>query len=118
MTGLAGGIILGTTTAIFLPNLILSVCNFVSFEMRDLCENKDNFLQYDGVFSTDDVVIRRACVGVLLSISGEIGDLIESAVKRRAGMKDSGKLLPGQGGALDRMDSCLLSAIIYFWYMM
>ena len=59
MTGLAGGIILGTTTAIFLPNLILSVCNFVSFEMRDLFKNKDHFLQYDSVFLTNDILIQR-----------------------------------------------------------
>ena len=48
-------------------------------------------------------------IGILMGVTGQIGDLVESAVKRRSGVKDSGNLMPGHGGAFDRLDSIVFN---------
>ena len=59
-------------------------------------------------------IAMRILLGVGVSITANIGDLIESVFKRSAGVKDSGNIFPGRGGALDSLDSEIASAPIFF----
>lgn len=56
-------------------------------------------------------------VAVLVNIAGQVGDLAESLLKRRVGLKDSGDMLPGHGGILDRVDGVLFSVPVLYWLL-
>ena len=56
-------------------------------------------------------------LGLILSVFGQLGDLFASALKRYCGIKDFGKLLPGHGGMLDRVDSVLFCAPVVYLFL-
>lgn len=96
--GLAGGIVTTVVAALLLAPLVTDYGRAVPL---------------DGA-APGPLWAWSAALGLVVALAGTAGDLTASYLKRRAGVKDSGSLLPGQGGVLDRIDSLSLAAPAYF----
>jgi phosphatidate cytidylyltransferase len=69
------------------------------------------------IYSTDLLLVQWFIIGIIVVLFGSIGDLVESLFKRSINIKDSGKILPGHGGVLDRFDAILLVSPMVFIFL-
>ena len=88
--GTIGGLVIGTLTSVALRTLLLT----------------ETLSWGDAIF-----------IGLLLSVLGQLGDLSASLMKRTAGVKDSGQVIPGHGGFIDRCDSLIFSTPVLYYYL-
>ncbi|QWX85122.1 CDP-archaeol synthase [Cellulophaga sp. HaHaR_3_176] len=70
-----------------------------------------------GYFLLTSTILIHVILGIILGVSGFFGDVFMSLLKRKTNMKDTGALLPGHGGLMDRMDSLIFNAPIFFWVL-
>jgi phosphatidate cytidylyltransferase len=71
----------------------------------------------DGIFGPEQPAMGPIIVlTIVLNVAAQLGDLVESLIKRGAGVKDSGAILPGHGGMLDRIDALLFASPVLWYY--
>jgi phosphatidate cytidylyltransferase len=91
-----------------------SVVGFISGFVTSIALTVGAKLMFPPLFSLD--LVRAFVLGILLGFFIITGDLFESALKRSAGVKDSGKAIPGRGGILDSIDSLLFAAPVFYYF--
>ena len=117
----------GAATAVFLTAMLLELSALPLDNVADcqaslaidiVCVTVVGILTIVVAFAfsyfTDEYRYKTVWIAAVAAIAGTMGDLLESKLKRMAGVKDSGSIMPGHGGFLDRFDSMLL-AVPFVW---
>lgn len=118
--------------AIIWANDVFAYMVGIAFGKHRLCERISPKKSWEGFFGglvgavglavlfgylTDGYMIRWGIMGLIAALTGVAGDLVESMLKREAGVKDSGKIMPGHGGFLDRFDALFISVPFVVLYL-
>jgi len=123
LPGMLGAILTGPISALIYP---ISLSAPIICESEAQCIIDEDVTSILSFLSTPTTLhlqnlfhnpyFQKALLGLILSLAGILGDLAESSVKRLSKKKDSGGLLPGHGGVVDRFDSLFVGAVVYYYF--
>ena len=114
MEGFLGGIFGGIITSIWLIPFLLNSLSIIDCNNIDIDDtDTTSFCILWGGSTSSSILLKRFLIGLSLALFAIVGDLVESAIKRKSKTKDSGSILPGHGGILDRFDSSLIAILFY-----
>ena len=92
-----------------------SIAGFIGGQVFSILTGIGGILLFPEIFLTKfSPILTGAIIGFAMGLAANLGDLSESALKRSSGMKDSGAVILGRGGALDSTDSLIMAAPVYF----
>ena len=118
-SGLCGGILLAVSVSIIFMYFCTQIMEIPFYDFHKLRYISFSYKPMNVRYECNiDSQVFYALLAVIVAILAQIGDLIESAIKRRVGVKDSSRLIPGHGGVFDRVDGLIFAApFVYLFFM-